>query len=137
MPQTPITTISNRNLNPNISNTGNVIWVSGLNGAKNWKMYPNTIDLLMDNVNQDIYYIKVCDETGAIKSLRAFRYNEIPIEEVPLQDTDMPAPSNFVTKDDFNSFKNEILEAIKANNNYHKPNRKPNYNGGNQSNERS
>ena len=136
MPQTP-SLVSNRNLNPNVSSTGGVIWVSGINGARNWKMYPNTIDILMDNVNKDIYYIKICDETGAFKPLRAFRYNEISLDEVPLQDVDMPAASNFVTKDDFASFKNEILEAIKSNNNYrnnHKNNR--NY-GGNQSNERT
>lgn len=140
MPQ-PINSVSNRALNPNISSTGNVNWVPGLNGAKNWKMYPGTIDILMDNVNQDIYYIKVCDETGAFKPLRAFQYHEIPLEEVPLQDVDMPSASNFVTKDDFAAFKNEILEAIKSNsgsnNGYHKNNRKPNYNGGNQNNDRS
>ncbi len=131
MPQTPISNINNRILNPNTANTGGITWVSGLNGAKNWKMYPNTIDLLMDNVNQDIYYIKVCDEVGAIKSLKAYKYSEIPIEDVPLQDTDTPSSTNFVTKDDLNIFKEEMLEAIKNvtnKNNYHNKNKKYNYN---------
>ena len=54
MPQTPITMINNKTLNPGIASTGNINWVSGLNGGKNWKMYPNTTDILMDNVNKDI-----------------------------------------------------------------------------------
>lgn len=131
MPQTPITNISNRPLNPSVANTGNINWVSGLNGSKNWKMYPNTTDILMDNVNKDIFYIKSCDETGAIKTFKAFKYNEISLDEVPLQDTDMPTITNFVTKDDLATFKDEMLDAIRSmsSNNYHK-NKKPNYNGG-------
>ena len=33
MPQTAITNINNRALNPGVANTGNVNWVSGLNGG--------------------------------------------------------------------------------------------------------
>lgn len=135
MPQTPINVISNRTLNPGVANTGNINWVSGLNGGKNWKMYPNTTDILMDNVNKNIFYIKSCDETGAIKTFKAFEYKEIQMDEVPLQDADTPAMTNFVTKDDLAAFKSEILEAIKGSNSnsYHKNNnRKQNYNGGSQ-----
>ena len=136
MPQTPITAISNKALNPGVANTGNINWVSGLNGSKGWKMYPNTTDILMDNVNKDIFYIKVCDETGGIKTFKAFKYQEIPLEEVPLQDADTPGMGSFVTKDDLAAFKTEMLDAIKSmssSNNYHK-NKRPNYNGGNQNN---
>lgn len=127
---------NNRNLNTNANMTGGVIWVSGLNGAKSWKQYPNTIDILMDNVNKDIYYIKIADEIGNCKNLRAFRYDEISLEDVPLQDANTPAMSNFVTKDDFDSFKTEILDAIKtiSNNNN---NRKQHYNNGGNHNERT
>lgn len=118
---------NNRNLNTNANMTGGVIWVSGLNGAKSWKQYPNTIDILMDNVNKDIYYIKIADEIGNCKNLRAFRYDEISLEDVPLQDANTPAMSNFVTKDDFDSFKTEILDAIKTINTN---NRKQHYNNG-------
>lgn len=118
---------SNRTLNANANVTGSVIWVSGLNGARAWKQYPNTIDVLMDNVNKDIYYIKIADEIGNCKNLRAFRYSEIPIDEVPLQDANTPAMHNFVTKDDFASFKNEMLDAIRSLNN-----NKKHYNGGSQ-----
>ena len=132
----PTNLTSNRNLNANASMTGGVIWVSGLNGAKSWKQYPNTIDILMDNVNKDIYYIKIADEIGNCKNLRAFRYDEIPLEDVPLQDANTPAMSNFVTKDDFDSFKTEMLDAIKmiSNNNN---NRKQHYNNGGNHNERT
>ena len=101
---------NNRNLNPNASMTGGVIWVSGLNGARSWKQYPNTIDILMDNVNKDIYYIKVADEIGGCKSLRAFKYSEINIDDVPLQDANVPAMSNLVTREDFDAFKSEMLD---------------------------
>lgn len=132
----PTNLTSNRNLNANASMTGGVIWVSGLNGAKSWKQYPNTIDILMDNVNKNIYYIKIADEIGNCKNLRAFRYDEIPLEDVPLQDANTPAMSNFVTKDDFESFKTEMLDAIKmiSNNNN---NRKQHYNNGGNHNERT
>lgn len=141
MPQTTIATLNNKGLNPGAANTGNINWVSGLNGGKNWKMYANTSDILMDNVNKDIFYIKSCDETGAIKLFKAYKYTEIPLDEVPLQDVDTPGMGNFVTKNDLDAFKAEMLEAIKAmsasaqnNQNYHR--KKPN-NGGNQYNERS
>ena len=132
----PTNLTSNRNLNTNANMTGGVIWVSGLNGAKSWKQYPNTIDILMDNVNKNIYYIKIADEIGNCKNLRAFKYDEIPLEDVPLQDANTPAMSNFVTKDDFDSFKTEILDAIKtiSNNNN---NRKQHYNNGGNHNERT
>lgn len=132
----PTNLTSNRNLNTNANMTGGVIWVSGLNGAKSWKQYPNTIDILMDNVNKNIYYIKIADEIGNCKNLRAFKYDEIPLEDVPLQDANTPAMSSFVTKDDFDSFKTEILDAIKtiSNNNN---NRKPHYNNGGNHNERT
>lgn len=132
----PTNLTSNRNLNTNANMTGGVIWVSGLNGAKSWKQYPNTIDILMDNVNKNIYYIKIADEIGNCKNLRAFKYDEIPLEDVPLQDANTPAMSNFVTKDDFDSFKTEMLDAIKmiSNNNN---NRKQHYNNGGNHNERT
>lgn len=147
MPQTTITNISNRVLNPGVANTGNVNWVAGLNGGRNWKMYPNTTDILMDNVNNGIMYIKSCDETGAIKVFRAYKYDEIPLEDVPLQDVDTPGLGNFVTKNDLDAFKADLIETIKnmnaqvpvqnqPQNNYRK--KKPNYNnGGNQYDERS
>lgn len=147
MPQTTSTinaNISNRSLNPGVANTGNINWVSGINGGKNWRMYANTTDILMDNLNKGIMYIKSTDETGAVKLFKAYKYDEIPMDEIPMQDVDLPGMGNFVTKDDLSTFKAEMLDAIKAmntpapaqNNNYHK--RKPNYNnGGGQNNERS
>ena len=97
----------------------------------------------MDNVNKGIMYIKSCDETGAIKLFKAYKYDEIPLEEVPLQDVDTPGLGNFVTKNDLDAFKAELIETIKnmnaqnpPQNNYRK--KKPNYNnGGNQYDERS
>ena len=134
MPQTPVTIMNNQSLNPNANNTGGINWVAGLNGAKIWKMYPNTMDILMDSLNEGIYYIKTSDNVGMTAALRAFKYSEISLDEVPMQDANTPqqiAPTNFVTKDDFNSFKSEILDAIRNNSNGHyNKNKKPYNNGG-------
>lgn len=118
MPQNTVSNVSNVSLNPNASNTGGINWVSGLNGASAWKMYPNTMDVLMDNINENIYYIKTSDNIGRT-ALRAFTYNEIKLDEVPIKDPNMPqqsVPQNVVTKDDFEAFKSEILAVIKNNN---------------------
>ena len=133
MAQLPI--VNNQALNPNNGNTNGINWVAGLNGAKAWKMYPNTMDVLMDSENEGIHYIKASDNVGMCSVLRAFKSKEIPLDEVP---TNQPGtvPSNFVTKDDFDSFKSEILDAIRNNNHYNK-NKKPNYSGGEQVNERT
>lgn len=128
MPQ-PISNVSNATLNPNASNTGGITWVSGLNGATAWKMYPGTMDVLMDNINENIYYIKTSDNIGRT-SLRAFKYNEIQLDDVPIKDPNMPQmqmPQNVVTRDDFDAFKAEILEVLKNNQNTYRP-KKQNYN---------
>lgn len=130
MPQ-PISNVSNVTLNPNTSNTGGINWVSGLNGANAWKMYPNTMDILMDNINEHIYYIKTSDNIGRT-NLRAFSYNEIALDDVPIKDPNMPQmqmPQNIVTREDFDAFKAEILEVLKSNHNTYKP-KKQNYNNG-------
>lgn len=130
MPQ-PISNVSNVTLNPNTSNTGGINWVSGLNGANAWKMYPNTMDILMDNINENIYYIKTSDNIGRT-NLRAFSYNEIALDDVPIKDPNMPQmqmPQNIVTREDFDAFKAEILEALKGGHNSYKPKRQNhNYN---------
>jgi len=131
MPQIPI--VNNSTLNPSSSNTGGINWVAALNGANAWKMYPNTMDVLMDNVNENVFYIKTSDNIGKT-SIRAFSYKEIQLDEVPIKDPNMPAqaiPQNVVTREDFDEFKSEILEAIKSNTHYSKSKRR-NYNGGDQ-----
>lgn len=132
MPQTPVTIVNNQSLNPGANNTNGINWVAGLNGAKTWKQYPNTMDILMDNLNDGIYYIKTSDNVGMTAALRAFKYSEISLDEVPMQDSNTPqmAPTNFVTKDDFDSFKSEILDAIRSNSNGHYNKNKRSYNGG-------
>lgn len=132
MPQ-PMSNVSNTSLNPNTSNASGINWVSGLNGANAWKMYPNTMDILMDNVNENIYYIKISDNIGRT-NLRAFSYKEISLDEVPIKDPNMPQqtlPANVVTREDFDAFKTEILDALRRNQNTYKPKRQ-NYNSHNE-----
>lgn len=119
MPQQGIAIINNKTLNPNTNNTGGVNWVPGMNGAKSWKMYPNTMDILLDELNDGIFYIKSTDNVGMTSAFRAFKYAEIPLEQVPDNNAGNTTPSNLVTREDFDAFKSEILEAIKSNKGYH------------------
>lgn len=120
MPQQGIT-INNKSLNPSTNNTGGVNWVSGIDGAKSWKMYPNTMDVLLDEFNDGIFYIKSTDNVGMTSAFRAFKYTEIPLDQVP-NSMASSKPVNAVTREDFDAFKSEILEALKnnrGNGNYH------------------
>lgn len=123
--------MNNITLNPNVSSTGGINWVSALNGANAWKMYPNSMDTLMDNVNDNIFYIKTSDNIGKT-NLRAFKYTEISLDDIPIKDPNMPVmpsvPQNVVTREDFDAFKSEILAALKNNNHHNKPNKRQNYN---------
>ena len=65
-------------------------------------------------MTKPVFYIKSCDEfTGQI-SFFEYEYNEIVPQPVP-------DPSNFVTRNDMESFKNDIMQSIAslmANNQY-------------------
>ena len=123
---------SNSSLNPN-ANVNGINWVPGLEGAKGWKMYPNTMDVLMDNVNEGIFYIKTTDNVGMVSALRAFSYKEIPITDVPDPNKPASIPQNVITRDDLDAFKAEILEVIKSST----VNKKQHYNNGGNHNERT
>lgn len=134
MPQTQMIA-NNLALNPNVNNTGGINWVPALNGANAWKQYANTNDILMDSVNDGIFYIKSCDNIGH-STLRVFKYEEISPDNIPVKDPNavqMTPQTNAVTKEEFDAFKTEILEAIKNNNKNHYNNKK----GQNYNNERS
>lgn len=64
--------------------------------------------------NNPLFYVKNCDEyTGQI-SFFEYEYNEVIPQPIP-------DPSNFVTRNDMESFKNDIMQSIAslmANNQY-------------------
>lgn len=74
--------------------------VNGIEGAKQFPMAPNSRIALFD-ANEDIVYIKATD-AGGYPSVRSFRMTEI---------TETPKETQYVTLEEFNKFKQEILNA--------------------------
>lgn len=93
--------------------TNNVIWVQGKEGANSWQMNPNSIAILLDSMLEGKMYIKTTDNVG-LSSLRIFNYveeketNTLPSADVTINnDLDL---SQFVRKDELNTFIKELLE---------------------------
>lgn len=86
-----------------------LLWVQGEAGAKSYLVAPNTTVLLMDS-DESVFYLKSADSTG-MPSLRVFAYSEVTgggkVENV------MKKNKEFVEREEFENFKNEILEKIK------------------------
>lgn len=87
---------------PNFTQTANttqLIRVNGIDSAKAYPTTPNSTVPLFD-ANEDIMYIKSTDASN-FPTIRIFRF----VEE---QETQIPA-QQYVTIDEFNKFKEEIL----------------------------
>lgn len=91
-----------------------ILWVQGDVGAKAFQMAPGSKAILMDSENDDIFYIKVCDDAG-IGKLRRFRYKE---EFDTPQQTDM---SMYVTKQDLTSEVERLLNSMLGGNSNEQP----------------
>lgn len=81
-------------------------WVQGDAGAKSWFVAPGATVLLMDSEAQR-FYLKSADMNG-VPAMRTFEY--IEVGAVKPQET--PQPINFVTVDEFNGFKDEVLKKL-------------------------
>lgn len=81
-------------------------WVQGEAGAKSWYITPGSTVLLMDSEAQR-FYLKSADING-VPAMRTFEYNEVGAQKPQ----DVPQPINFVTVDEFNGFKNEVLRKL-------------------------
>ncbi len=95
---------------PTQSNNG-LIWVQGESGAKSYMVPSNSTVMLMDS-ESDRFYFKSSDSSGMPLPLRIFEYVEI--SNASKQDSialNMNA-SDYVTKDEFNLFKEEINKAM-------------------------
>lgn len=73
--------------------------VNGLNSAKAYPTTPNSTIALFDS-NEDIMYIKTTDASN-FPTIRSFRFTEIQ--------SSTPETKQFVTVEEFNQFKEEIL----------------------------
>lgn len=78
-------------------------WVQGEAGAKSWFVNPGATVLLMDSESQK-FYLKTADHNG-VPQLRTFEYKELGAQ-MPVE------PQKFLTVEEFNGFKNEVLKRI-------------------------
>ena len=94
--------IPNNQLQVNTSIVGpQLIKVKDLDSAKAYPTSPNSSVALFEE-NDDVMYIKTTD-TNNFPTIRKFRFVEEPLE--------VPNPTQYVTIDEFNKFKEEILNA--------------------------
>jgi hypothetical protein len=87
-----------------------LLWVSGEVGAKSYLVAPNSTVLLMDS-DDAVFYLKSADSAG-LPTLRTFSYVEI--ESNHNKQKSGEAQKEFVDREEFELFKNEILEKIKT-----------------------
>lgn len=79
-------------------NTQPIQYVSNKQSAEAYNVQPNQSVLLM-NSNEPIFYIKQADASGFC-TIKSFKFEEI--------DDTQPQVTNYVTKDEFNTFKDEF-----------------------------
>jgi len=85
-----------------------VNWVQGEAGARSWMLAPNQTVLLMDSETQR-FFIKAADASGMPLPLRIFEYKEVSGN----QSVSPIAETKYVTKDEFEAFKAELLKGGK------------------------
>lgn len=85
----------------NTVQTSELVRVNGLDGAKAYQMPANSTVALFDQ-NEDVMYIKSTDGAG-FPTIRIFEFKEVGASVV--------SNDNYVTKDEFDKFKQEILNA--------------------------
>jgi hypothetical protein len=80
-----------------------ILWVQGEAGAKSWIVAPGTSVLLMDSEAQR-FYVKTADQSG-MPNMKTFEYSEVGAAkpQEPQQE------AKFVTLEEFNAFRNEIM----------------------------
>lgn len=83
-----------------------LIWVQGEAGAKSWFVAPGATVLLMDAENPR-FYMKSADMNG-VPAMKTFEYHEVGTK--PAQEA--VQTENFVTVEEFNEFKTEVLAKL-------------------------
>ena len=91
------------------TNNQGILWVQGETGAKSYLVAPGSCVLLMDS-DDTVFYLKTADQSG-MPSLRTFKYSEITGQK----SFDKTGQNNFVNREEFENFKNNILEMINKN----------------------
>ena len=83
----------------------NINWinVNGIQGAKDVQIQANQTAWLMD-MNQPVFYVKKADNMG-VCTLKAYKFEELNLEQPVIKQQD-----NFVTKEEFEQFKAQLLQ---------------------------
>ena len=81
-------------------------WVQGEAGAKSWFVAPGATVLLMDSETQR-FYLKSADMNG-VPAMRTFEYNEVGAQKPQ----EVTQTANFVTLEEFNEFKTDVLNRL-------------------------
>lgn len=82
--------------------TQNLIRVNGMDGAKAYQMTPNSTVALFDS-NEDIMYVKSTDGAG-FPQIRRFKFVEMQESQ-----TQQPVNNDFISREEFENFKKEIM----------------------------
>lgn len=96
-----------------------IIFVQGETGAKAYQIPNNTTILLMSSESNE-FFIKTTDSSG-FPTIRKFTFQEHPNQEQQNQEQQKKQcscncqSSNFVTQEEFNNFKKEILNFYESN----------------------
>jgi hypothetical protein len=92
---------------PQIQPMPNVTWipVSGLQGAKEHIVQPNSTAWLMDN-NETVFYVKSSDALG-VTTLKAYRFQEIGLDSTNAQQSQINL-DQFVQREEFDRLKEQI-----------------------------
>lgn len=90
----------------------NIISVMSPESANEFRLGPNSRVILMEE-GKPIFFLKCSDDSGFAKT-RAFTYHEIPMPsnqtEAITADAYQPEPILYLTKEEFNEFKQEFMD---------------------------
>ena len=88
---------------PQQQNSGGLLWVQGIEGAKSHFVEPGRSALLMDSESNS-FFIKSADTSGMPLPLRIFDYQERTVQQAPQQPTAaVHDTSSYVTREEFES----------------------------------
>ena len=90
-------------------------YVQGEEAAKSYPVAPGQFAVLLD-IEKPVIYTKTTDQFGRPQPIKILDY-------VERNQQPTPQTGNFVTKEDFDSFKNEIKDLLRPRQNFKKPNR--------------
>lgn len=84
-------------------NSGGLLWVQGIEGAKSHFVEPGRSALLMDSESNS-FFIKSADTSGMPLPLRIFDYQERTAQQAPQQPTAaVHDTSSYITREEFES----------------------------------